>query len=182
VFGAGGTTVVDSTFGIFEETSLNALLIGNQAIAEMPNEVVYSRHQNMTTGVKQSHSNILYTNPISAFGNANLFIDVANNTSFDFNTNNRIYGIQIYMIGSEKNSNEVDYRMYSGAVKNINGNISIVGTGFTEITLAQDSALWVSTPTFTVSGGITLVINIANNVANQIAVAARVEIISDGLI
>ena len=72
--------------------------------------------------------------------------------------------------------------MYSGAVKNIAGTVSIVGTGFTEITLAQDSEIWVSTPTFTVSGGITLTINIVNNKANQIAVAARVEIISDGLL
>ena len=182
MFDASGTTVVNSTFGIFEEPTLNALLIGNQAVAEMANEVVYSRHQNTPTGVKQSHSNILYTNAITGSGNANLLIDVANNTSFDFNTEDRIYGIQIYIIGSEKTTNDVDYRMYSGAVKNIAGTVSIVGTGFTEITLAQDSEIWVSTPTFTVSGGITLTINIVNNKANQIAVAARVEIISDGLL
>jgi hypothetical protein len=147
----------------------------------MPNEVVYSRHQNITTGVKQAHSNILYSDPISAFGSAGLKIDIVNNKSFEFNTVDRIYGIQIYMIGSAGVSNEVDYRMYSGAVKNIAGTVSIVGNGFTEITLAQDSVLWVSIPTFTISGAI-LLINIANNTSDQIAIAARVEIISDGLI
>jgi hypothetical protein len=147
----------------------------------MLKEVVYSRHQNAPTGVKQAHSNILYSDPIAGFSSAGLKIDIANNKSFEFNTVNRIYGIQIYMIGSAETSNEVDYRMYSGAVKNIAGTVSIVGNGFTEITLAQDSVLWTSVPTFTISGAI-LIINIANNTSNQIAVAARVEIISDGLL
>ena len=159
---------------------MTALQIGASAVAEMPNETVYSRHQNGATGVKQSHSNILYTDPIPPFGNDNLYINYPSE-EFKFNTANRIYGLQIYVIGSVANSHEVDYRMYSGAIKNIGGTISIVGTGFTEITLAQDSAIWVSLPTFTIAHG-ALIINIANNASDSIAVAARVEIISDGVL
>jgi hypothetical protein len=130
---------------------------------------------------KHNHSNILYTDPLTGYSNANLLINVAQNKSFDFNTQNRVYGIQIYIVGSQQTTNSVDYRMYSGAVKNIGGTVSIVGSGFTEITLAQDLVLWVSTPTFTISGT-SLLINIVNNTSRQITVAARVEIISDGLI
>jgi hypothetical protein len=159
---------------------LDSLLIGAEAIAEMSKEVVYSRHQNGTTGVKQSHSNILYTDPIPPMGSDNLYIEYpTKELAF---SSNRVYGLQIYVIGSVANSHEVDYRMYSGAVKNVGGTVSIVGTGFTEITLAQDTAIWVTLPTFSIAHG-TLVINIASNTAgDSIAVAARVEIISDGLI
>jgi len=146
----------------------------------MPKEIVYSRHQNGATGVKKSHSNILYADPIPPFGNDNLFIEYPTK-DFSFSTANRAYGLQIYVIASVANSHEVDYRMYSGAVKNIGGTVSIVGTGFTEITLAQDTSIWYSLPTFSIVHG-SLIINIVNNTSDSIAVAARVEIISDGLL
>ena len=57
--------------------------------------------------------------------------------------------------------------MYSGAVKNIGGTVSIVGTGFTEITLAQDTAIWYSLPTFSITHG-SLIINIVNKLWKNI--------------
>ena len=143
-----------------------------------PKEYIYGK-QTDADGDKFVHNGVLYTGPIAPTLNSELYIDLAGPIGFDFPTPERIYGIEIYTIGSSRN-NDVDYRIYTGAVKNISGTLSIVGAGFTEIVSAQDSSLW-PTPTISTFGN-TLQIKISNSSATDpISVAARYEIISNGL-
>jgi hypothetical protein len=110
-----------------------------------------------------------------------LFIDPLVPILFDFPTPNRIYGIELYVVGSEEVSGSTDYRHYTGAVKNIAGALSLVGAGFTEIVVAQDASLWTAT-IMVGAGGTDLAVKINNNANNRITLAARYEIISNGML
>jgi hypothetical protein len=93
---------------------------------------------------------------------------------------NRVYGIEIYLITSESTTQNVDYRQYTGAVKNQSGALNMVGVGgFTETLLVRDASLF--TTNIAISGTV-LEIQITNNiVTNPIISAARIEMISNNL-
>jgi hypothetical protein len=110
-----------------------------------------------------------------------LFIDPGTPILFNFPTPNRIYGIELYVVGAEEVTGSTDYRHYTGAVKNIAGVLSIVGAGFTEIVIAQDASLWTAAIAPGASGT-DLAIKINNNANNRISLAARYEIISNGML
>jgi hypothetical protein len=127
------------------------------------------------------HNGVIYSRPINPSSAGQLFIDPFAPILWDFPTPNRIYGIELYVVGSEQGSGSTDYRHYTGAVKNIGGTLAIVGAGFTEIVIAQDASLWSAAIAVGV-GGTDLAIKI-NNLANQpISLAARYEIISTGML
>jgi hypothetical protein len=106
-------------------------------------------------------------------------IDPNNSYNFSFSTSDRIYGIELYLIGSEITSQNVDYRTYTGAIKNIAGTLSLVGSGFTELVSAQDASLW--TANITISGT-DLDVQITNIAGNPIVVSGRVEIVSNNIL
>ena len=148
-------------------------------------EIQYSKHRvgigilggaNFTTF--DSH-NIIHNSEITVSSTVSLMIDPNNSYNFSFSTSDRIYGIELYLIGSEITSQDVDYRTYTGAIKNIAGTLSLVGSGFTELVSAQDASLW--TANITISGT-DLDVQITNIVGNPIVVSGRVEIVSNNIL
>jgi hypothetical protein len=65
------------------------------------------------------------------------------NTSTDRITvpNNSVVAFSINLVIQDDTNQNVDYRRYEGAIKNIGGTTSIVGV-VTEITITQDSSLF----------------------------------------
>ena len=146
-----------------------------------PKEYIYGKQTASDSLEKLVHNGVVYSDTINSPGSGMLVIDTTGPIPWDFTTPERIYGIELYVIGSEQVSGATDYRHYTGAVKNIGGTLSIVGAGFTEIVIAQDAALWNASITVS-SSGASLQVKISNAANQRITLAARYEIISNGML
>jgi len=98
------------------------------------------------------------------------------NTSSDRITipSNSVIGFTVNLIVQDDSNQNVDYRRYEGAIKNIAGTTSIVGV-VTEITITQDTSLFTCAVTADNTND-ALSIAVTNSSANTIKCLASVDI------
>jgi hypothetical protein len=87
---------------------------------------------------------------------------------------NSVIGFIAHLIAQDDSNQNVDFRRYEGAIKNIGGTTSLVGV-VTEITVTQDISLFTCAVTADNTND-ALSIAVTNSVANTIKVLATVNI------
>jgi len=98
------------------------------------------------------------------------------NTSADRITvpNNSVVAFAVNLVVQDDSNQNVDYRRYEGAIKNIGGTTSLVGV-VTEITITQDTSLFSCSITADNTND-SLSIAVTNSSANTIKCLATVDI------
>jgi hypothetical protein len=152
--------------------------MGTYANSERYYEEDYSNHNLAVVGGgrPQSTRNILI-NRIALNSADELYIELTNPYYFDV-LQNKVYGVEIYLVATEGSTGDCDYRLYTGAIKNIGGVATLVGPGFTEIISAQDSNLFRAVITASSSPERLRVVIINQSPSKDIQVAARINTIT----
>jgi hypothetical protein len=152
--------------------------MGTYSNSERYYEEDYSNHNLAVVGAgrPQTTRNMLI-NRIPLNGFDELYIELTNPYYFDV-LQNKVYGIEIYLVATEQSSGDCDYRLYTGAIKNIGGVATLVGPGFTEIISAQDANLFRAVINAASTPERLQVIIINQSPAKDIQVAARINTIT----
>ena len=166
-----GTTVGNSAFSIRDNTTNYALNLGTQANSSRYGEVA----QAVTTIT--SSNDIQYGKVMAKYAIASSSTQTLNLSSASDRItvpNNSVIGFVANLVVQDDSNQNVDYRRYEGAIKNIGGSTSLVGV-VTEISVTQDTSLFTCAVTADDTND-ALSIAVTNSSANTIKCLATVDI------
>jgi hypothetical protein len=165
------TTVGNSAFSIRDNTTNYALNLGTQANSSRYGEVAQA-----VTSISSSND-IQYGKVMAKYAIASSSTQTLNlSSATDRITvpNNSVIGFVANLIVQDDSNQNVDYRRYEGAIKNVGGSTSLVGV-VTEITVTQNSSLFTCAVTADDTND-ALSIAVTNSGANTIKCLATVDI------